>query len=89
MMSQHTLLLDRLLEPVGRCLTPEVAERLVQLRADEIAQARIEELADRCNEGQLTPDEREEYEALAATSQFIALLQAKARRLLQNRPAAP
>jgi hypothetical protein len=89
MMSQHTLLLDRLLDPVSRCLTPEVAERLVQLRADATALARIEELAERCNEGQLTPAEREEYEALAATNQFIALLQAKARRLLQNRPAAP
>ena len=31
---QRTTTLARLLEPVGRCLTPEVAKALVNLRAD-------------------------------------------------------
>jgi hypothetical protein len=85
----HTPLLDRLLDPVGRCLTPEVAQKLLELRADAELQARIEELAEKCNEGQLTSAEREEYEAYVATSNFIAILQAKARRLLQSRPTTP
>jgi hypothetical protein len=74
--------LDRLLEPVSRCLTPEAAERLVQLRADPQLQARIDELAGKCTEGDLTEEERVEYEAYVRTGNLIAILQAKARRLL-------
>ena len=60
--TQETLTLDRLLDPVVRCLTPEVARRLVELRADPGLQGRIDALADKCTEGQLTPEEREEYD---------------------------
>jgi len=74
--------LDRLLEPLSRCLTPEVAERLVQLRADPQLQARIDELAGKCTEGGLAQEERVEYEAYVRTGNLIAILQAKARRLL-------
>ena len=35
---------------------------MVPLRADTEMQARIEELADKCTEGRLTPGERDEYE---------------------------
>jgi len=72
----------RLLDAVGRCLTPAVARRIVELRADAETRARVEELAERCNEGQLTPEERDEYESYVSTSTFIAILQAKARALL-------
>ena len=54
--------LDRFLDPFGAFLTPEVAQKLVDFRVDEQTQARIDELADKCNEGQLTPAEREEYD---------------------------
>ena len=77
--------LDRLLDPVARSLTPETARTLVALRADREVQARIDELADKCNEGQLTPAEREEYETAVHASTFIAILQAKARAILQAR----
>jgi len=80
--TQETLTLDRLLDPVTRCLTPEVARRLVELRADPELQSRVDMLADKNTEGQLTPEEREEYETYVWTSRFIAILQAKARRLL-------
>ncbi|MBI3911791.1 MAG: hypothetical protein HY320_12785 [Armatimonadetes bacterium] len=77
-----TGVLDRILDPIGRCLTPEVARQLVELRADPVAQARIEELADKCAEGQLTLDERAEYETYVLAGDFVAILQAKARSLL-------
>jgi hypothetical protein len=83
MSHSNTLLLDRLLDPVSRCLTPEVAQKLVQLCADAVAVDRMEELAGRCNEGLLSAAEREEYEALVVANQFIALLQARARRFLR------
>lgn len=79
--------MDELLEPVGACLTPEVAARLAELRAPESVQARVEELARKSQEGTLSEAEREEYGALVSTGNFIGILQSKARRLLKNRPA--
>jgi hypothetical protein len=74
--------LDRILDPVGRCFTPEVARALVELRTDPETLARIEQLADKCTEGQLSPAERAEYEAYVSALDFLSVLQAKARRLL-------
>lgn len=75
---------DRLLSPVSNCLTPEVAERIVALRAEPDVQDRIDYLAERANEGQLTEVERSEYDAGIRTITFISLLQSKARRLLRD-----
>lgn len=76
--------LDRILEPVARSLTPAVARRIAKLRADPEVQARIDELADRCNSGQLTQAERREYDAYVAAIDFIAILQSRARALLRS-----
>jgi hypothetical protein len=84
-MKRTTATLDRLVEPVVRTLTPDVAKALVALRADPELQARMDELAEKCNEGQLTPDERDEYETSIRFGNFIAILQAKARILLKRR----
>ena len=81
-------MLNRLLHPVGDALTPEAAKRLVDLRADAAAQGRIDELADRCTEGMLTPEELAEYNALVTAAAVIAVLQAKARSILATNPAA-
>jgi hypothetical protein len=86
-MSATSDLLDRLLEPVGRALSPAAARELLALRADSDAQARMDELADRSNEGMLNSDERADYEALVMAATVIALLQSKARSALAN-PAA-
>ena len=77
--------LDRLLEPVGRCLTPRAARALVALRADEETQNRIEELARKSTAGKLKREERAEYESLVAAGTVIAILQAKARAELAKR----
>ena len=74
--------LDRMLEPVSDCFTPEVARRFLQLRADPELQARIDALADKCNEGELSAEERSEYETYVRAGNLIAILQAKARKLL-------
>jgi hypothetical protein len=79
--------LERLLEPVSACLTPESSRRLVELRADPELQERVDWLAHRCTEGELTPAEREEYETYVRASRFIAVLQAKARRRLAQSPS--
>ena len=81
---QQTSPLDRLLEPFGRSLTPDVAQELVELRAAPDVQDRIDELAEKCNEGTLTEEERSEYERYVQAIHLIGILQAKARAVLTN-----
>ena len=81
-------MLNRLLGPVSRSLSPVAARKLIELRADPVAQQRIDELADRCNEGSLTTDEQSEYEAYISAATLIGILQAKARAAL-DAGAAP
>ena len=64
------------------CLTPQSAARIVGLKANEEAQSRIDELAEKCNEGTLTTDERAEYEMFVWVGDYISGLQARARHLL-------
>ncbi len=78
-LGDRATLVTGLLDPLGRCLTPAVARRILQLRADAATQQRVQELADKCNEGQLTAEERAQYEAYVSTSTFVGILQAKAR----------
>jgi hypothetical protein len=83
----RTNVLDRFLDPFGAFLTPEVAQQLVDFRVDEQTQAHIDALADKCTEGLLTPTEREEYDTYIAVIDFITVLQAKARTVLEQRMA--
>ena len=71
--------LIELLHPLQDCLTPEVARRIVALRADANVQSRLENLAARNSEGTITPEERSNYESLVSASNLIAVLQAQAR----------
>jgi hypothetical protein len=80
--------LEHVLGSVGECLDRTSAQALLRLRAEDRLQARIEALADRCTEGQLSDDEREEYETLIRVGNFIAILQAKAREQLAAGHAA-
>ena len=77
-----TSVLDQWLDPV---ITPDVAQRLVSLQADSTTKSRIETLGEKANEGQLSPAEQSEYEAYISANDFIAILQAKARRVLRQR----
>jgi len=74
--------LDRLLDPVSRCLTPEVSLALVKLQADPSFQARLDELADKNTENQLSPEEREQYDLYLSAISVITVLQSKARMTL-------
>src|SRR5262249_36229009 len=53
--------LDQLMAPLGDCLTPESARRLLALKADPKLQARVDDLAGRHSRGALTPEEQAEY----------------------------
>ena len=83
-MTTAAIHLDRLLEPIAASLSPDVAAKVADLRADEAMQSRIDYLADRANEGLLTREEREEYAAYLHAIDVIAVLQAKARSLVRR-----
>jgi hypothetical protein len=83
-MSTVAVHLDRLLEPLAASLSPDVAAKVADLRADEAMQRRIDYLADRSNEGLLSAEEREEYAGYLHAIDVIAVLQAKARALLRR-----
>lgn len=74
--------LARVLAPVGRCLTPEVARRIAALQADARVRSRIERLARRSTAGTLTADERAEYETCVLAIDILGVLQAQARARL-------
>ena len=61
---------------------PEKAEAVLRFRAAPELQARIEELAGKSTEGQLTETERAEYAGYVRANKFIAILQRQARQLI-------
>jgi len=81
-------ILEQMLEPVSRSFGPETARALSEFRIGKRMQARVEKLAEKCNEGKLTPRERAEYEAYVQASTLVGILQAKARKALAKAKAA-
>jgi hypothetical protein len=80
--AKPTPILDRLIAPLGDCLTPESARRLLALKADPKVQSRVDYLAGRSTEGTLTPDEQAEYRTYVSFGTFVAILKSQARQLL-------
>ena len=67
--------------PVAEIVFPEKAAAVLGFRPAPELQARIEELAAKSTEGQLTQTEREEYEGYVRANKFIAILQRLAREV--------
>ena len=81
-------ILERLLEPVSRSLNPASAKALVAMKPDPVAAKRVSVLAEKCNEGALTAEERREYETCVRVANFVAILKAKARSHLKSQAAS-
>lgn len=86
--AQNRNVLDRLLNPIRDVLTPQVAQAIAELRADEATQARLDDLAERHHEGQLSAEEVSEYQTLVTGINFVSVLQAKARSVPKGRQSA-
>lgn len=78
-------MLDRFLDPIAECLTPEVAERIVKSRPDRWVQTRADELADKANQGLLSERERDEYREIVEAIDVVGIIKAKARAVLARR----
>jgi len=75
--------MDRVLDPLAACLNREAAMSIVALRIDPEIQSRVDVLAERANEGELTPEERAEYLSYVEAADMLAIFKLKARRHLQ------
>jgi uncharacterized protein YnzC (UPF0291/DUF896 family) len=65
-------------------ITKETARAILNLRANAVTQSRVDELGRKSNEGTLTAEERSEFEAFVRLGNYLSLLQAKARKYLQD-----
>ena len=77
----ETLAFDRSVRPIARAVFPEKARAVLDFKPDPEIQERIELLAAKCTEGQLTTAERAEYEGYVRANKFIAILQRLARQM--------
>jgi len=68
-------LLDRILDPVAEAFSPEVAQRVLETRIDE--------LAAKSTRGDLSDEERAEYKSYVEVIDLISVLQAKALRVVE------
>lgn len=64
----------------------QMVEAVAALQFPATSDRRLQTLMDRNTNGQLTPEERDELEALADLSETISLLRAEAMQLLGRRP---
>jgi len=74
--------LDRMLQPVTDAMSPEFANKLIALRADDELLSHIEQLRGKANDGTMTAEEEAEYREFVEAVDVISILQAKARRVL-------
>ena len=78
----ETVAFDRGVRPVLQLVLPDKAQAVIGFRPDPRLQERIDELAEKSTEGQLSEDEKAEYEGYVRANKFIAILQRQARQLI-------
>lgn len=79
--TSESLEFDRGVRPVLEIVLPEKADAIIGFRADPELIARIEELAEKSTEGELTDDERSEYAGYVRANKFVAILKRQAQQL--------
>ena len=71
-------------DPILQFITVNQAREIVEFRGDAELRQRIDHLSELANEGELTAEERAEYKGYVHANKFVAIFQAKARKLLGN-----
>jgi hypothetical protein len=80
----ETAIWERVIDPNEDDLSPEAARFLLRLDFGEPDHARMQELAQKSNDGTLTADERLELQNYVRIGNVIALMQSKARLSLRH-----
>ena len=71
--------------PLLNLLLPGKEEAVLAVKPDQALRKRIDELASKSTEGDLTADERDEYEGYIKANKFVATLRRQARRMQAER----
>ena len=79
--NSESLAFDRGVRPVMEIVLPEKVDAIIGFRGDAELQSRIEELAQKSTEGELTEDERAEYAGYVRANKFVAILKSQAQHL--------
>lgn len=79
--------LERLLRPLRRELSFELANALLRLRADDEVQDRYDELADKNTAGTLASEEQLELESLVRANALLGALKIEARAIVDGAKA--
>jgi hypothetical protein len=80
----ETKAFDRGVRPILRMVLLDKADVVLNFRPDPELQARIETLATKSTEGELTAQERAEYEGYVRANKFVAILQRQARQMVDT-----
>jgi len=75
-------LVESLADSVASCLDAQSLQAIANLKMDARAEQWLDELADKANEGDITDDQRSEYQQFIRISEFLALAQLRARQRL-------
>ncbi len=80
---------SRVIDPANPSLTPQAAEGILSLGCSEADHARMSELAEKSNRGEISETERRELEGYVFVGDMLAILKSKARLSLRKQsPAA-
>jgi hypothetical protein len=71
---------QRGVEPLLQLLLPGREAAVLAVEADQALRARIEELAAKSTEGNLSPEERDEYVGYVRANKFVAVLRREAKK---------
>jgi hypothetical protein len=79
--SPETNAFDRGVAPVLQLVLPQREQAVIDFRPDSELQERIEALASKSTEGELSEEERAEYAGYVSANKFVAILKRQALRL--------
>lgn len=81
-------ILRRLIEQGQGDMSSAAAEAILHLEFADADRARMNELADKSNQGTLTQEEGHEYDGYIAVADLLSLWKSKARLALRHHPSA-
>ena len=83
--TSESVAFDRGVRPMLEIVLPGKADAVIGFQADPELQARIEELARKSTEGELTEDERAEYAGYVRANKFVAIFKRQAQQIANSR----
>lgn len=82
----ETSAFDRGVGPVMNIVLPGRTKSVIDFQADHELQERIQQLANKSTEGELTEQERAEYAGYVRANKFVAILKKQAHKLQSEPP---